>query len=229
LPPNYQDSAFAEPCLRVNALGTLALLEAAVACGISRFVYFSSGNVYFPQRRAVTEDDPIYPSPRASYYLASKACAEVWVEHFRRARGLDGAILRVSSVFGPGMAATGMVPTFAARLRTGEPVTVQDGGRFRADLVHVDDVVDATTRLLERQVGGIFNVGSGRESTALEVATTLASLLGRATNDVRVEALKPGEPPLGFSALDVGRARQLLGYEPRGLRDGLQSYLASLE
>jgi UDP-glucose 4-epimerase len=228
IPANHADPAHAARCMHVNALGTLALLEASVAVNVRRFVYFSSGNVYLAQPRAVREDDPIYPSARAPYYLASKVCGEIFADHVGRAGKLAVAIARVSSVYGPGMAATGMVPAFAARLRAGEAVTVQDGGRYQTDLVHVDDVVAAAVQLAVRDVRGAINIGSGCAASALEVARTLAELAGRDAQLVRVEPARPGEPPLGFSALDIARATRELGYAPRSLRDGLADYLASL-
>jgi UDP-glucose 4-epimerase len=228
LPPSYDDPTYAERCLRLNALATLSLLDVARSLALSSFVYLSSGNIYAPQARPVTEDDPIYPSARAPFYLASKVCGDTWVEHYRQRHGLCAAVLRLASVYGPGMTRGGMVGTFASKLRAGEPVVLQDGGRFRADLVYVDDVAESVVQAVERQATGVFNVGSGAAPSALDVATTLAELLGRPASQLTVEPATENIGAAGYAPLSIGRARDALGYAPRSARDGLSAYVASL-
>jgi len=214
--------------LRVNSLGTLALLRASIAVGVQHFVLFSSGNVYRAGHDAARESDPAFPSARAPYYLVSKLCAEVYADHFGQQHPLAVAIARLSSVYGPGMGAVGMVPGFAARLRSGERLSVQNGGQYRCDLVHVDDVVAAAQRLIATGLCGTFNIGSGRATTSLEVARLLADLLHRDDALIHVEPATGGAAASGFAALDIARARGELDYSPRPLRDGLANYLESL-
>ena len=228
IPRDHANPAEAEACMRANALGTLELLRASVAAGVRRFVCASSGNIYRAQPRPVAEDDPIYPSARAPYYLASKVAAETFADHFDRAGMLSVAIARISSVYGPGIIAAGMLHAFVSRLRSGALVEVQDGGRYRTDLVYVDDVALGLANLLDSPVRGPINLGAGHAPTALEVATLLAELTGCDASALRVLPPVRGEPPLGFSALDIRRAIEELGYAPRSLRDGLSAYLGSL-
>jgi UDP-glucose 4-epimerase len=226
IPKNMADPGEARTCVEVNALGTLSLLESAARAGVGRFVHFSSGNVYLPRDGAVAEDAPAFPAARAPYYLGSKLLADVYVEHARRAQRIEGAILRVSSVYGPGMGEAGLVPTFARRLRAGQMLEVADGGRFASDLVFVDDVVEGAVRVLAAKAQGIFNIGSGQLSTVLDVARTMARLAGR--NDALAIAA-PADGPVnsGFAPLDIERARRELGYAPRTLAQGLEAYLGS--
>lgn len=228
IPRDYGSPDEAEMCLRVNALGTLALLQASVAAGVRRFVSTSSGNIYRAQPRAVTEEDPIYPSARAAYYLASKVAGETYADHFDRAGKLSVAIARISSVYGPGMVAAGMLHAFASRLRAGASVDVQDGGSYRSDLVYVDDVATGLANLVDSSLRGPVNLGAGYAPTTLEVAMLLAELTGRDASALRVAPAASGAPALGFSALDIRRAISELGYAPRSLRDGVTAYLGSL-
>lgn len=228
IPADYADPGAAQACFQVNALGTLEVLRAAEAVEGAHLIHVSSGNCYAPRAGLVTEDAPLFPSPRAPWYLTSKATAEVWVEHFRLAGRLGSAVLRVSSVYGPGMVAGGLIPIFASRLLAGQPVQVHDGGRYTVDLVHVDDVVAAILAAADRRACGIYNVGAGRLTTTLEVAQAMTAVCDAAPSLVTVDPPSDAPAALGFAGLDVSRARADLGYAPRSLRDGLTSYVRSL-
>ncbi|MBL8678059.1 MAG: NAD(P)-dependent oxidoreductase [Myxococcales bacterium] len=226
IPANQRDPNEAQRCLEVNALATLALVEASIAAKCPRLVYFSSGNIYEPSPSPVTERAATYPSSRATFYLASKLCGELYVDHARRSGALATAVLRVSSVYGPGMSG-GVVPLFVGRMQRGERVTVSDGGRYRTDLVYVDDVVRAAVSAIERSAAsGPINVGSGAATTLADLARAVATLTGRGDESIVIEPEKPGPVDLGFSALDVSLARALLAYEPTPLADGLRAFLS---
>lgn len=227
IPPSYTDAAHARTCMEVNALGTLALARACAAAGVRCFVHFSSGNAYVRQDRAVREADPLYPSARATYYLASKVAGETYADHVGRETAMRVVVLRPASIYGPRMRG-GLVPTLARRLKDGQDVTLQDGGAYAVDLVFVDDVAEAAAAACEREVRGAFNVGSGVSHTTHEVARTLCSILGRGEDAITVVPASPAGADPGFSPLDVTRARAELGYTPRSLRAGLSEYVASL-
>lgn len=223
LPPNYADPAYARRCLEVNALGTLELLERAVGLGLRKVVFFSLGNGYRSTLAPAVETDALYPSERAPYYLASKLCGEIFADHYTRTDRAAVAILRPAAIYGAGMA-RGTVSNFATALHEGRRVVVHDGGRYSVDLVHVDDVVDATLAALQRPVTGAFNLGSGVASTMLQVALALADCLGRSRD--LIEVLPPGEAaPANFAPLSIERARAELGYAPRSLAEGLRDYV----
>lgn len=219
-PARYDDPSEAHRCLEVNALATLALAGRAADAGAGRFVYLSAGNVYRPLDRPAREDDPIWPSHRAPFYLGSKICGEFFLEAL--AGRLPVCRLRPAAIYGPGMP-PGLVPTFLGRLRSGQPITVADGGRYRADLVYVDDVVGAVLAAIDRGEEGPFNLGSGAATPVGELAALLVGLLGADPALVRVEP-PVGEAP-GFAALDSGRAAARLGYRPRVAAEGLRDWL----
>lgn len=228
-PRRYDAPEEAERCLAVNAVATAKLLEDAIAAGVRRFVYIGAGNVYRPLGRPAREDDPIWPTHRAPYYLASKICGEFFVA--AAANRISAVSLRPSALYGPGMP-PGMIPTFLRELSAGRSVSVADGGRHEADLVHVDDVINVLFAWLQRGPqaaprGGeldVFNVGSGRVTTSLQVAELLCDLLGAPRSRISVELPSAGAPA-GFAPLDVSRAVSLLGYAPRALHDGLRTMM----
>jgi len=222
VPRDYRDPKEAQRCLEVNALGTLSVLQFCASARMKKVVLVS-GNVYRIGTAPVPEEAPFGPSSSAPYYLASKACADFYAAHFDRAEGLPTAILRPSAVYGPGLG-RGMIPSFATKLSAREPITVQDGGCYRADLVHVDDVALAAADALERDARGPFNIGAGATVSALDIAQTMADLLGAPRTLIHVEPAI-GSSPVGFAPLDIARARRELGYSPRDLSRGLSDYL----
>jgi UDP-glucose 4-epimerase len=224
IPPDLRSPEFAAECVRVNQLGTLCLLEAVASAGISRFVLLAAGNAYRRHGGAAAEDDALYPSEFATFYLMSKVVSEVYVEHYRHVHALSTCVLRISSIYGPGMGARGLIPSFAARLSRGEPVQLANAGRYQVDLVHVDDVAWACVAAADRSESAILNIGSGTHTSVLEVARTLLSLTG--APETLLDIAPPDDAaPRGFSALTIAEAQRVLGFSATPLRAGLEQYL----
>jgi UDP-glucose 4-epimerase len=225
LPPDYDDPKYAQACLSNNALGTQKLLEAARNFRGIHFIYYSSGNSYALQDRMVHENDPLFPSGHAVYYLSSKLVGEMFCEHNRIAYDQHTTTLRLSSVYGPGQT-SGVLFKFLKQLSKGCPIDIWDGGRYVADLVFVEDVIQATVRVIERSACGIYNIGGGQCHSMLDVAKIMAELTHAGSDMLRV---LPSEVPTpgGFSGLDITKARTILGYEPTPLRVGLKQFIES--
>lgn len=222
LPASYDDPAEARRCLELNGLGTLALLEAAHRAGVRRVILLS-GNLYRSSSEPADEASPLDPSARAVFYLASKAYAETVAQWYRATARLEVVILRASSVYGAGLH-RGMLATFTRRLLRGEPIVVQNGGTYRVDLVDVADVAHAVVATLGAVADGPLNIGAGVATSSRELAQVLVELTGASP---RVVALEPEtQPPAPFAPLSIARARTLIGFTPRSLRDGLTDYVA---
>ena len=148
---------------------------------------------------AATEASPIFPSAHSPHYLLSKACGDIYTLNTGSVSGMEAVSLRLASIYGPGMPPRGLVPTFATRLRQDLSIRVNDGGRWIVDLVHVDDVVNATVSAITATVTGAINVGSGRPVTSLEVARTLVDLTGADAKRLEIDpqpwaSLHPASP-----------------------------------
>lgn len=226
IPSDTSDPAEAAVCLEANAVGTLRLVQAAEHHGLSGFVYLSAGNCYRDQGRSAREDDPLYPSGRAPYYLTSKLCGELFAANALERGSLEVSVLRPSAIYGAGMAA-GLVTTVIQRLVSGQTVKANDGARYRADLVYVGDVVAAAIRCLETSSSGIFNIGSGRATSVTELVTCVASILNIESPEIEYEGDRSG-PPLGYPPLDISRARATLDFTPTSINEGLTRMLAGM-
>lgn len=228
IPSNMADSSLAERCYRVNALGSLRLAEAALAQNVSHFVFASSANAYMARPHPVTEEETPYPAARATYYLASKVAAELYLEHLARTRALPLTTLRLSAVYGPGMPSGGVVARWMALAASGRPLTVHGGGAQATDFVLIDDIVDLFCRAVSSGAKGPVNAGSGEHTSLLALARAVARTYADRT--VELEVLPPSaEPSPGFAALDITKARTLFEYDPRPLTEGLALYRQSME
>jgi len=222
IPIDHLDPDEAERCWRANALGTLRLAEAATRAGVSQFIQTTSANAYAAWESAPTETAAMWPRSRG-YYLGSKILQEVYAHEARRAAGLPLTTLRLSSVYGPGQR-TGAVATLAGAFAARYPVALQNGGRFGADFVHVDDVVTALMLVVEGSYDEPFNVGSGVRTSILDLARMLASEAGVSSTLIQLEP-EAADGDFGFPPLSIGRI-QNLGYSPRNLKAGLASMIA---
>lgn len=229
IPANLASLDECAKCLDLNALGTLRLLRAAEAAGVRHFIHASTAALYAPAPAAANgstrEDAPLLPV-RAPAYLASKLAAEVYVAN-AATRGMQCSVLRLASVYGPGMVDAGLIPNCYKQLKASGQFSVADGNRYQTDLVSVDDVVDAIAACLSQEQGRVYNIASGALTTPLEVATTLARLLSVDPQGITVAPPAPGPGPAAYGVLDIQAARQHLALTPRSLAEGLQGYVRS--
>jgi dTDP-L-rhamnose 4-epimerase len=165
---------------------------------------------------ATDEEKPV---DLASIYALTKYAQEKQVLIFGEAYGVEAVALRLFNVFGPGQALsnpyTGVLANFSSRLANGQPPMIFEDGRQRRDFVHVRDVARAFRLALEQAEapGHVINIGSGRAYTVSEVATLLAE--ARDVPDFRPDIMheaRSGDIRNCFA--DIGKARDLLGFEP---------------
>ena len=212
----------------VNVGGTINLLRAATAAGVRRFVNASTGGAIYGEGQILPapEDHPIAPE---APYGQSKWCAEGYCDLYARLHGLSAVSLRFGNVYGPRqdpLGEAGVIAIFCGRLLAGERPTVYGDGLQTRDYVYVGDVVAALLAAADSHAGGAFNVGTGVQSTVLDLVEALGELAGRPF-EPEFAPERPGE--IRHIALDATRAREVLGWEARvELREGLERTLASL-
>ena len=209
----------------VNVLGSLEILEAAVACGVERVVFASTGGAIYgevPDGVRASERTPERP---LSPYACSKLAVERYLACYEHAAGLRYNILRYANVYGPRQdphGEAGVVAIFAERLLKNVEIqinaraTLGDEGCVR-DYVYVEDVVRANLAAIEGRVPTpVMNVCSGFETTTRELADQLAALTGSRS---RVTSAPQRDGDLERSVLDPSESRWL--GEPTPLPKGL--------
>ena len=161
-----------------------------------------------------------------SVYAINKFVQERLTLTVAPAYGMEAVALRLFNVYGPGQALsnpyTGVLAIFASRLLNGRPPLVFEDGEQRRDFVHVEDVARAFVAALESPgaAGQVFNIGSGRDVSVLEVATELAAAMGRDIAPEVVGKFRRGDVRHCFA--DTARAAEVLGFRAtRDFREGL--------
>jgi UDP-glucose 4-epimerase len=199
---------------QVNILGSINLIEAAVANGATRFIYAATAGAGYgePKEMPVPEDYPMNP---ITPYGISKHTVEHYLFTFRFLYGLDYVVLRYGNVYGPRQSSKGEAGVFAIfseqMLAGVQPVIYGDGTKIR-DYVYISDVVAANLAALERGSNEIFNISSGVQTTDQEVFDLVRDLLGKSVQPKYV-LRRPGE--IDRICLDVSKAARLLGWKPR--------------
>ena len=211
----------------VNVLGTIRVLEGARAAGGAKVVFAASGGTMYGEPEDA--DLPVretHPQRPLSPYGVSKKTGIDYLVAYRELHAVEFCALALANVYGPRQdphGEAGVVAIFASKLLAGEPVTIYGDGDQTRDFVYVDDVVDAFVRAATRGGGLLLNVGTGREVTVNELASTMAALAG-ATAAPHHAPERPGE--LRRSALDPERAGIHLGWQPfTELADGIDAVL----
>ncbi len=204
----------------VNVVGTINVLEAARRRG-TRVVFASTGGaIYGECERPAREGDPRLP---LSPYGAAKLAGEEYLATFNRLHGSEHVSLRLGNVYGPRQdphGEAGVVAIFLGLLATGGTPRVFGDGRQTRDYVFVGDVVTATLAAAEARAG-VYNVGTGRETSVLELLEACARVAG-----VRVapRLAPPRTGELQRSCLDPSIAERALGFQAGArLDDGLQA------
>ena len=203
----------------VNVVGTVRVLEAARAAG-AQVVFSSTGGAIYGECDAPAPESA--PRRPVSPYGIAKLCAEEYLAGWNRIHGADHVALRFGNVFGPRQDSSlegGVVSIFLERLAQREETLIFGDGLQSRDFVFVGDVVEALLAAVGH-AGDVFNVGTGEETSVLELHRLCAKVAGVET-EPRLEPARLGDARR--SVLDVSRAAGELGWRPRvSLEDGLR-------
>ena len=191
-----------------NLYGMINVLKAMEGRD-TKMVYTSTGAVY--GLSPLPHKENMLCRPVCNYGI-SKLAAEMYLQKWVATEGIDAKIVRFSSVYGPGRH-YGPINIFLERAAEGRNITVFGSGSQTRDFVHVDDVVQGMKLVLERGGRGeVYNVGTGKETSVLEVA--------KITNKLHPESKLEYKRDVG-SVYDLPRSwfditkTQGLGYIPK--------------
>ena len=209
----------------VNVHGTLNVCEQARKTG-APVLFASTGGALYGDDVPLPTNEERLPQPLAPYG-ASKLAGEAYVQTWARLYRVPNVVLRLGNVYGPRQNAhgeAGVVAIFSERLLAGEPPSLRGDGKPTRDYVHVGDVARAFVLAGASGKAGVYNVGTGVQTSTARLLEILQDAAGTSIEPQR-EALKEGE--LKASALDASRIERELGWHPTvTVDDGLRETFA---
>ncbi len=240
MPPDAQ----ADPLngFRVNAFGTVQVLEAARIAGVERVIFTSSRAAYgeippgefgHPGYRPVDEDHPLNPS---LVYDVCKVASEGMGRSYQRNYGLEFVALRFAAIYGPGkLARHGNVSIYSRLIEdplAGESVRIPKGGDQRDDFIYVKDIAEAIVlaTLHDKPKYPAYNIASGRGRTLRDFSDAVREVIPEA--DIEIGAgLDFFDMGVNYYAVfDTTRAREDLGFEPRfSLEESVRDYVSVVQ
>jgi UDP-glucose 4-epimerase len=203
----------------VNVIGTLRILEAARRHGTQVVFSSTGGAMYGECERPAREDDERRP---LAPYGASKLAGEEYLATWNRLHGARHVSLRFGNVYGPRQLAElegGVVAIFLERMGADQPTQIFGDGRQTRDFIYVGDVARGMLAAAGYD-GGVFNVGTGVETSVLELHRACRRVAG---SDREPELAPPRLGDLNRSVLDPSKAERELGWRPEEtLESGLK-------
>lgn len=200
-----------------NIIGSINVMQSCVSHKVGHLVFASTGGAIYGEvpdgTRASVSTTPMPLSP----YACSKFATEKYLDCFLHEHKLNSTVLRYANVYGPRQdphGEAGVVAIFSNRMLANDPVSVfarkvvGDPGCVR-DYVFIDDVVKANMAALQGQIPDrVLNVGTGRETTTLQLAEHIRATLS-SSSEIRYGDRRAGD--VERSLLDADRLVELLG------------------
>ena len=217
--------------IRNNLVAFGNVIEGCRHAGVAHLVYASSSSVYGAHNTLPLSEEQSVDHP-VSLYAATKKADELIAHSYSHLYALPTTALRFFTVYGP-WGRPDMAPAlFTKAILAGEPIRVFNDGKMRRDFTYIDDIVEATVRVIEKPPvdapgtvpWAVYNIGNNEAIELETFIATLERLLGRAA--IRISApMQPGDVPATFAATD--RLAAVTGFAPRTpLADGLARFVA---
>lgn len=209
--------------VQTNVIGTLNVMQAALANNVEKVVHTSTSEVYgTAQYVPIDEKHPVHSQ---SPYSASKIGADMIAESYYRSFGLPVAVIRPFNTFGPRQSARAIVPTIIIQALNNQHVNLGNLHPTR-DLNYVSDIVEGFIKVAEspKSVGEVINIGTGQEISIRDLVNKIFSLMNyRGFIQEETARKRPEKSEVERLMCDNTKAKTLLGWEPRvSLEQGLR-------
>ena len=203
----------------VNVLGTLNLLELCREFGVGKFILASTSSVYGAEIDGPVSEDAVSDRP-LSPYAASKKAAETLLYSHHHLHGIDAAVLRYFTVYGPAGRPDMSIFKFIRAVAESEPITVYGDGTQQRDFTYVDDIAHGTVASLAVSGFATINLGNGNPVAVNDIVRIIEKVIGRQAQ-IQHEERHPADPMMTWA--DISRAKSLLGWTPAiGIDEGIR-------
>ncbi|HET9102819.1 MAG TPA: NAD-dependent epimerase/dehydratase family protein [Solirubrobacteraceae bacterium] len=197
-----------EDAERVNARGTVAVLEACRRAGVKRVVYASTIWVYSDTESDEVNEDTLLPPP-SHLYTSTKLAGELYCKSYQELYGIDYTILRFGIPYGPRAREAAVIPAFVNKAFKGEPLTLSGDGMQSRRFVYVEDLADGVARGIDDvATNRVYNLVSDENVTIRQIAELVQEIVGN--TEIVYTPARPGD--LGTKIVSGERARTELGW-----------------
>lgn len=221
---NQNSVDYPQKDLLVNGLGTLKILEFSRQAHVKRFIFTSSSCVYGNMDQPIREDMVGYNLDTP--YAISKLAGEHYAEFFHKFHGLPTVVLRLFNSYGPGEYPgkyRNVIPNFIYHALNGLPLVVTGTGNETRDYTFIENTVAALKLAMvhPEAVGGVFNVGTGHETSVNMLIDGIREAIGE---KIEVVYRNPRNwDHITRRCADITRIREKLNYHPAvSLSEGLR-------
>lgn len=236
---SHVDKSIENPDIFVksNVLGVQNLLNAALRCGVEKYLQISTDEVYGSLENTGYFTETTNLNPR-SPYSASKAGADLLTQAYFHTFNIPVNITRCSNNYGPFQFPEKLIPLTILKCLRGEKIPVYGDGMNIRDWIHVDDHCSAIDMVLNKGIPGeVYNIGSNNERSNIDIVKSIIHLI----NDLRSESaisdalISFVEDRKGHDrryAIDASKIRRDLNWSPSvsfetGLKETISWYLDS--
>ena len=228
---------------KVNALGTVNVLEAARIGNIERVVFTSSkgilsaaaGEYGYPTYKAIDEDYPTAPQGALLVYGSSKIVGESMGQHYANIYGFEFLALRFSTIYGIGKSERhGSIAIHSKMIENGilgAHTKINYGGDEKDDMIYVKDCANAIVLacFAKKPEHCVYNISNGRAYSLHELANSINKVNPKASFDIG-SGLDYMNIPGTYCVLDYSRAKEELDYVPKyGLDEGVMDYIKMID
>ncbi len=213
--------------MSTNAQGTLNLLELMRKNEVRKMVLASTSSLYAGQQMPFSEELPV--NTPISPYAASKKAAEVMIYTYHYLFGIDASVVRYFTVYGPAGRPDMSIFRFIRWIDEGQELILYGDGSQSRDFTYVSDIAEGTIKALKPVGFEVINLGNSHPHDLTEAISLIERFLKK---KAFIKRLPFQNTDMKSTWADVGKARRLLGWEPRiSLEEGLEKtvewYLAN--
>jgi nucleoside-diphosphate-sugar epimerase len=224
IPLANASNVFFEDAIQINLNGHINLLGAMrVVDSVKRFIYTSSSFVYGHFKYDPADEN--HPTHPIDIYGGTKLSCEILTKSYSERFGVEYTIIRPSAVYGPTDSNRRVSQIFIENAIKGQPLILYNGGQDKVDFTYVSDAAHGfvLAALSPKAKNETFNITAGQARSAEEFAKILDKLIPGGVKTI-IKPTDEKKPIRG--SLDIKKARNLLGYEPKySLEDGLKEYI----
>ncbi|MFX1512840.1 MAG: GDP-mannose 4,6-dehydratase [Promethearchaeota archaeon] len=196
----------------INIRGSLNIAQIAVEKSVDRIIYASTGGAIYGRSQQFPTDEATTTEPESPYGI-SKFSSEKYFLLFHQIYGIGISCMRYANIYGPRQdprGEAGVISIFLSQILKNEPLTIYGDGSHTRDYLYVQDAVKAAYAALSSRANGVFNIGTGKETSVNEIASAVLKIT-QTNNKIIHLPERPGE--VERSCLDSTLAKKTFDWE----------------